>query len=150
MARYFWAGSNSNVHTCQCGIDDNCVDSLTKCNCDALAPVNLLDEGKIWNYFVDIDLFRAIVWRRCHHRQELVTRHSFKFRTNSVVVFIRCSHSGPIHLQRTDYSLRETVVVFRSVNGRAYAERILFRQRQNEPTTGNHLLQFQQNGIRIG
>lgn len=44
-ARYFWAGNNSSAHTCQCGLDRNCVDSLIKCNCDSLAPVALADDG---------------------------------------------------------------------------------------------------------
>ena len=45
-AQYFWAGSNSTVHTCQCGIDGNCVDPGVNCNCDSAAPVQLTDYGK--------------------------------------------------------------------------------------------------------
>ena len=48
-ARYFWAGANTNnnnSHTCQCGIDKNCMDPLTKCNCDAMAFVQVNDNGK--------------------------------------------------------------------------------------------------------
>ncbi|XP_046645819.1 uncharacterized protein LOC124336165 [Daphnia pulicaria] len=49
-AQYFWAGSNTDgIHTCQCGIDGNCVDSAVKCNCDALAPLQLVDDGVITN-----------------------------------------------------------------------------------------------------
>ncbi|XP_046646354.1 uncharacterized protein LOC124336548 [Daphnia pulicaria] len=47
-SQYFWAGSNTDgVHTCQCGIDGNCVDPAAKCNCDALAPLQLVDDGVI-------------------------------------------------------------------------------------------------------
>ncbi|XP_046456833.1 uncharacterized protein LOC124203958 isoform X2 [Daphnia pulex] len=47
-AQYFWAGNNTDgVHTCQCGIDSNCVDPAVKCNCDALVPLQLVDDGVI-------------------------------------------------------------------------------------------------------
>ncbi|XP_046648260.1 uncharacterized protein LOC124338218 isoform X1 [Daphnia pulicaria] len=46
-AQYFWAGSDSSVHTCQCGIDGNCIDSIVKCNCDATVPLFLGDSGVI-------------------------------------------------------------------------------------------------------
>ena len=45
IPRYYWAGSNQSVHTCQCGIDRNCVLSDINCNCDALASAKLSDEG---------------------------------------------------------------------------------------------------------
>jgi hypothetical protein len=47
--RRFWAGSfnESIVHTCQCGLDGNCVDTSVSCNCDALAPEAAIDEGTI-------------------------------------------------------------------------------------------------------
>jgi hypothetical protein len=45
--KFFWAGANTDVHTCQCGIDGNCVESFTKCNCDSAAPVQLADSGKM-------------------------------------------------------------------------------------------------------
>ncbi|XP_046638029.1 uncharacterized protein LOC124316246 isoform X2 [Daphnia pulicaria] len=48
IPQYFWAGSNTDgVHTCQCGIDANCVDPAAKCNCDSLAPLQLVDDGVI-------------------------------------------------------------------------------------------------------
>jgi len=45
--RFFWAGSNdgNNSHTCQCGIDKNCVHANQKCNCDAMAFVQVSDNG---------------------------------------------------------------------------------------------------------
>ncbi|EFX87112.1 hypothetical protein DAPPUDRAFT_312655 [Daphnia pulex] len=46
-AKTFWAGDNTDVHTCQCGLDGNCVDSSSKCNCDSAAPVQLTDDGVI-------------------------------------------------------------------------------------------------------
>ncbi|XP_046645852.1 uncharacterized protein LOC124336192 [Daphnia pulicaria] len=47
-SQYFWSGNNAaGIHTCQCGIDGNCVDSIAKCNCDSVAPVQLVDNGVI-------------------------------------------------------------------------------------------------------
>lgn len=46
-SEYFWAGSDDSVHTCQCGIDGNCVDASLKCNCDSAAPIPLTDTGVI-------------------------------------------------------------------------------------------------------
>jgi hypothetical protein len=45
VARYYWAGSNQSVHTCQCGIDRMCVLSNLNCNCDALTAAQLSDAG---------------------------------------------------------------------------------------------------------
>jgi hypothetical protein len=45
-ANYFWSGSNSSVHVCQCGIDHNCVEAFMPCNCDSSLPAPLTDEGK--------------------------------------------------------------------------------------------------------
>ncbi|EFX82286.1 hypothetical protein DAPPUDRAFT_241573 [Daphnia pulex] len=45
--KFFWAGANTDVHTCQCGLDGNCVESFTKCNCDSAAPEQLADSGVI-------------------------------------------------------------------------------------------------------
>lgn len=46
-SKYFWSGGNTDVHTCQCGIDGNCVETFVKCNCDAAAPIQLSDDGVI-------------------------------------------------------------------------------------------------------
>ncbi|EFX87243.1 hypothetical protein DAPPUDRAFT_97326 [Daphnia pulex] len=46
-SKFFWTGGNTDVHTCQCGLDGNCVDPSTKCNCDSAAPVQLTDDGTI-------------------------------------------------------------------------------------------------------
>ncbi|XP_046454475.1 uncharacterized protein LOC124202220 [Daphnia pulex] len=46
-SKYFWSGGNTDTHTCQCGIDANCVETYIKCNCDAAAPVQLSDDGVI-------------------------------------------------------------------------------------------------------
>jgi hypothetical protein len=45
VRRFHWAGSNQSAHTCQCGIDRNCVLSDMNCNCDALAAAQLSEEG---------------------------------------------------------------------------------------------------------
>ena len=41
----FWAGPTTSQHTCQCGIENNCVEKAYKCNGDSLAPIDLVDEG---------------------------------------------------------------------------------------------------------
>lgn len=46
-AQYFWSGSDSSAHICQCDIDGDCADSTVKCNCDSMAPVQLSDSGVI-------------------------------------------------------------------------------------------------------
>ncbi|KZS14837.1 Contactin associated protein 1-like protein [Daphnia magna] len=43
--QYFWAGSNASAHTCQCSIDQSCVDATAKCNCDSTSPMQLTDQG---------------------------------------------------------------------------------------------------------
>ena len=45
----FWSGSDANVHTCQCGIDNYCVRPDLECNCDANVAVPLTDNGTIVN-----------------------------------------------------------------------------------------------------
>ncbi|EFX82472.1 hypothetical protein DAPPUDRAFT_241138 [Daphnia pulex] len=46
--QYFWSGSNSSVHVCQCGLDGNCVESPSvMCNCDSSLPTLLSDNGVI-------------------------------------------------------------------------------------------------------
>ena len=52
----FWAGPATSQHTCQCGIENNCVEWTVKCNADALAPLDQVDDGKISNY-----IFFAII-----------------------------------------------------------------------------------------
>jgi len=42
----FWAGPATSQHTCQCGINNNCIERSYKCNTDSLAPIELVDEGK--------------------------------------------------------------------------------------------------------
>ncbi|EFX63162.1 hypothetical protein DAPPUDRAFT_17597, partial [Daphnia pulex] len=46
-SKFFWTGGNTDVHTCQCGLDGNCVDPSVQCNCDSMAPVPLVDDGAI-------------------------------------------------------------------------------------------------------
>nr|CAH0110895.1 unnamed protein product [Daphnia galeata] len=47
QAQDYWSGNNNATHTCQCGIQNSCIDSNLKCNCDADAPMSLYDEGEI-------------------------------------------------------------------------------------------------------
>ena len=56
--RYFWAGANTNnnnQHTCQCGIEGNCIDTKLKCNCDAMAFVQVNDNGRLLRRQINID-----------------------------------------------------------------------------------------------
>jgi hypothetical protein len=50
----FWSGSDATVHTCQCGIEDNCVRPDLECNCDANVAVPLSDNGIILLKFFEI------------------------------------------------------------------------------------------------
>ena len=45
LPQYYWAGDNSSVHTCQCGIDGNCVQPPLTCNCDASLSYDFQDKG---------------------------------------------------------------------------------------------------------
>ncbi|XP_046460368.1 uncharacterized protein LOC124207112 isoform X2 [Daphnia pulex] len=45
--RNFWSGADATAHTCQCGIDGNCIRADLKCNCDANVAVSLSDNGEI-------------------------------------------------------------------------------------------------------
>jgi hypothetical protein len=47
VSQYYWAGSSTSVHTCQCGIDGNCTPANVKCNCDALSAAQLSDKGTL-------------------------------------------------------------------------------------------------------
>lgn len=41
----FWSGADATAHTCQCGLDGNCIRADLKCNCDANVAVSLSDNG---------------------------------------------------------------------------------------------------------
>jgi hypothetical protein len=43
--QYFWSGSNSRVHVCQCGIEQTCFENDVRCNCDSNAKLQLVDQG---------------------------------------------------------------------------------------------------------
>ena len=44
--QFFWAGDGSHKnHTCQCGIENNCIDRFVCCNCDSYMLKNLTDQG---------------------------------------------------------------------------------------------------------
>ena len=43
----FFAGEDYGNHTCQCGIEGNCVDEDVACNCDSKTPTWLKDSGLI-------------------------------------------------------------------------------------------------------
>ncbi|XP_046632837.1 uncharacterized protein LOC124312378 [Daphnia pulicaria] len=45
--QYFWSGSNSRVHVCQCGIEQTCFENDVRCNCDSNAKLQLVDQGVI-------------------------------------------------------------------------------------------------------
>lgn len=45
ISRYFWSGNDPNIHTCQCGIEQNCLDNQFRCNCDSNQQKTLIDNG---------------------------------------------------------------------------------------------------------
>jgi hypothetical protein len=45
--QYYWTGSNSGSHICQCGLDDSCHNNKLQCNCDASLPNWFTDEGTL-------------------------------------------------------------------------------------------------------
>ncbi|EFX78912.1 hypothetical protein DAPPUDRAFT_28846, partial [Daphnia pulex] len=45
--QYYWHGNDNSTHMCSCGIAKMCVDPSKNCNCDAIVPVDLVDEGEI-------------------------------------------------------------------------------------------------------
>lgn len=47
----FWAGPGTSSHTCQCGIDKRCLETNYNCNADALAPIEVVDEGSIMYFY---------------------------------------------------------------------------------------------------
>jgi hypothetical protein len=66
-AQYFWAGNNTDgIHTCQCGINGDCVDISLKCNCDAAAPIQLVDDGKIILFPVCQNNFFFLIFDKVH------------------------------------------------------------------------------------
>jgi hypothetical protein len=102
-AQNVWSGNNTNgIHTCQCGIDGNCVDPALKCNCDAAAPVQLVDDGLIkitkpkWYHLINKHIFVVF---RCHNGQKYSARHSIEFWPDSTGNFIRRPHVGPSRMQ---------------------------------------------------
>ena len=101
--QYFWAGNNTEgIHTCQCGINGNCLDPAVKCNCDSAAPVPLVDDGIVIvsNIHFNFKLLIFCFWCRCHNGQKCFARHSIEFRPNSTGNFVRRPHTGPSHMQR--------------------------------------------------
>ncbi|XP_046634546.1 uncharacterized protein LOC124313779 [Daphnia pulicaria] len=45
--QHFWSGKHTSGHTCDCGINSNCLDSAEKCNCDSKLSSPQSDEGII-------------------------------------------------------------------------------------------------------
>ena len=58
--QYFWSGTNTNSHICQCGIDKDCVDPDVKCNCDSYELQQLNDSG-LWVLLSNIFRFKMNV-----------------------------------------------------------------------------------------
>ena len=111
-AQYFWAGDNNNTHTCQCGIDHNCVELQNFCNCDSAAPVPLNDSGELFKtQFVFLKYFNdsllLIGSFRSHHREILSTDYSTQLWPHSVGNFIRSSQTLADLNARDDQALVE-------------------------------------------
>ena len=47
----------SDIHSCQCSFDQNCVDANAKCNCDSVSPMQLTDAGNNDIFFCITDYF---------------------------------------------------------------------------------------------
>ncbi|KAI9563595.1 Contactin-associated protein-like 2 precursor [Daphnia sinensis] len=45
--QYFWSGKATTTHTCECGINGNCIEADKKCNCDSVISDLRTDEGTI-------------------------------------------------------------------------------------------------------
>ncbi|EFX66774.1 neurexin IV [Daphnia pulex] len=68
---YYWAGSATDVHSCQCSIDQNCVDGTAKCNCDSISPTQLTDAGNKMLEFLQLKIDSFIeLW---YHFQGFIT-----------------------------------------------------------------------------
>lgn len=47
VRRYDFTGGNSSISKCQCALNGTCLDSKLQCNCNALSPVEISDDGMI-------------------------------------------------------------------------------------------------------
>ncbi len=79
--QYFWSGGNDTVHTCQCGLLNSCIDPNLKCNCDALATLNVYDEGEKDHFLklaLVIDQYSSSHKRR-NYQERIVANNAFEF-----------------------------------------------------------------------
>jgi contactin associated protein 1 len=84
--QYYWHGSDNSTHMCSCGISKTCVDPSKNCNCDAIVPVDLVDEGNIGkqNRIYFIERVSNIFWilNRWDNCEGKFAHYTFEFRKN--------------------------------------------------------------------
>jgi hypothetical protein len=45
--QYYWTGSNSGTHICECGVTNSCFHEEQMCNCDSSVPSWFSDDGTL-------------------------------------------------------------------------------------------------------
>ena len=97
--QYFWSGTNTTSHICQCGIDKDCVDPDVKCNCDSYELQQLNDSG-LWVLLSNIFRFtmneRFI--RRLHNCKGCVAGEQREFWSHPLQTFFRPLHSRRVRM----------------------------------------------------
>ena len=90
VVRNFWSGNDETAHTCQCGIDVNCIRTDLKCNCDANVAVSLSDIGIFLKNIYWNSIFLAVfevlisILNRTSYLETDITRDAIKFRQNQL------------------------------------------------------------------
>ena len=70
-------------------------------------------------------------YKRCYYRKEYFAHHPPEFRPDHFGYFFRCSHVGALRMFRTGGIEWDTTdFLFRFVDHRVHAERIIFRCRE--------------------
>ena len=142
VQRYFWAGAddNNNSHTCQCGIDKNCVDPNQKCNCDAMTIVQLNDNG-IYIHKRTASTFIDFIYR-LRDGQGLIASYSFEFWANFPGIEWQ-THVGQIPMFWQEDTVIDADQLPRPLHRWKSNQWILCNQKQFH-TNQHRLLRFQQ------
>lgn len=96
---YFWSGGKSNVHTCQCGIERNCVEDLAACNCDSSLPTPLTDIGNYHGQGINRETGMTglfYYYCRSHHGQKYPADHTTELRWDLNGKFDQSTHPRTI------------------------------------------------------
>jgi hypothetical protein len=101
-AQYFWSGSNTSKHICQCGIDRNCVESHAMCNCDSVFQKPLNDSGKYFFKKIHILVvpFHYTKYKplRSYHRQKYSANYAPSLRENYAQQFVWRVYTWPVRM----------------------------------------------------